>query len=202
MPDATESNLQWKPNLRDRRLLCERPRRKGLHTTHSLSNDYYVNRAFFHSHSTPSHQHLRGLRASSGHSIAIALWSGPSNGKGIVDGRRDRAHRVGHGTLDPVAVQHFSFRATRKSFPINSDRALQGYTVALRGEAQMVSPASRTERTSFDHSRVLGAWICLLLQSAQPRPASTNIEYVILALSSLPGTIGQNFLRLRRAKLQ
>ena len=71
---------------------------------------------------------------------------------------------------------------------------------ALRGEAQMVSPASRTECVSCDHSRMLCAWICLLLQSAQPRLASTNIEYVILALSSLPGTIGQNFLRLRRAE--
>ena len=71
---------------------------------------------------------------------------------------------------------------------------------ALRGEAQMVSPARRTERVSFDLSRVLCAWICLLLQSAQPRLTSANIECVILALSSLPGTIGQNFLRLRRAE--
>ena len=71
---------------------------------------------------------------------------------------------------------------------------------ALRGEAQMVSPAHRTERVSFDHSRVLCAWICLLLQSAQPRLASAILESVILALSSLPGTIGQNFLRLRRAE--
>ena len=86
-------------------------------------------------------------------------------------------------TPEPVAVQRFcARRATRKSFPISSHRALQAYTVWLRGEAQKVSPARRTECVSFDNSRVLCAWICLLLQSAQPRLTSANIECVILAL--------------------
>ena len=129
--------------------------------------------------------------------VPIPWWTDDADGLA----RRDRAHRVGRGhiTPEPVAVQRFCARATRKSFPISSHRALQAYTVWLRREAQMVSPARRTECVSFDNSRVLCAWICLLLQSAQPRLASANLERVILALCSVPGTIGQNFLRLRRA---
>ena len=106
------------------------------------------------------------------------------------------------GPIDPLSGRTSISHGVRIFVPINSDRALLTTPSALRGEAQMVSPARRTECVSFDNSRVLCAWICLLLQSAQPRLASAILESVILALSSLSGTIGQNFLRLRRAELQ
>ena len=90
----------------------------------------------------------------------------------------------GVGTSPPNRSPCNTFRLVERAnrFPSTPIERCKATPSALRGEAQMVSPASRTERVSCDHSHVFGAWICLLLQSAQPRLASANIEYVILAL--------------------
>ena len=89
-------------------------------------------------------------------------------------------------------------RADRfRSAPIEHSLATPS---ALRGDLRKVPSARHAERISMGHHPCSGLAICLLLEGEQPLVAGANLECVILALSSLPGTIGHNFLRLRRAE--
>ncbi len=137
--------------------------------------------------------HLRGSRAS----------SGPSHGKRHSRWTSRLRLSCRAWLTDPRTGRGLTFLSSRRP-QIGSDQ--------LRSSINRLHRVRSAGRHRWSHQRVAPnacplathTWpvcvICLLLQSAQPRLASADIECVILALSSLPGTIGQNFLRLRRAE--